>query len=176
MKQAKQLSPDNIGKLTRVITDLNKSDTYTKGESRAKYIRPNGRIYSLKQKEFSKGVGGGNSYGFKLQGHSSRLLLKNVSSTTQEGARQTVLKTGNKSPHSFLDGDLYSYEINEEKHSAIVADMLEKGAKYLSYDPYKVKGFVLMDSPHLPADCSALIPFKSARLVYCFEDSVLALV
>ena len=150
----------------RVITDLNCSDTY-KVDGK-KYINKNGRVYSVKTRDIKNK--------WKLNGHSNRLILENVTSTTQEGARQTVLKTNAKAPHSFLDGVLISHTVNEEEHKALIAEMLAQGAQYLSYDPYKVKGFVLLNEAHLPKDCSKLEAFKGAKKVYCFEDSVLALV
>ena len=163
---ARELKTLNIAQGTRVqiITDLQSSNTY-KVEGKL-YIHKGGRVYSIKDK--SEGS-------WKLNGHASRFIITEVKAEYSETERQRVLRTNKKRPHAFLHGDIQKHSISEIEHKAILADMLAKGAKYLAYNPYKTSTFVLLNNPHLPENCTGLEAFKSARLVYCFEDSVLAL-
>lgn len=163
MRQHKKIEI-NKGERVRVITDLQTSDTFRRNGKL--FIVPMGRAYSVSSKVCRN---------WRLNGHTSRLILSNVTTHNMENERLKVLETNRKKPHAFLDGDIQSHCISDEEHSAIVSKLLSKGAKYVSYDPYKVKGFVLIDTPHLPEDCSKLNKFTNAKLVYCFEDSVLAI-
>lgn len=154
------------GFVGRVIVDLHLSETFRDKDRKLRLIS---RVYSVKDKKQSS---------WKLAGHSPRLFIKNACFPISESGRQTVLKTGAKLPHAYIQGTIESHSISDRVHSGIVKNLLDQGATWIAYDPYKVSSFCKTDSEHLPADtkaCSNLVKVDSADIVYAYENGVLAL-
>lgn len=69
-----------------------------------------------------------------VAGHAIAVKLENVSFRVQEGGRQTVLKTGRKNVHAFVNGTLVECSENNQA-------LEPSGAVQVSYNPYKAGYF-----------------------------------
>lgn len=164
------LTPSDCGFATRLLVDLNISDSEVVIENGRKRKRHRSRIYSLKHSVNGR---------WKLKGHAHRCVLDGVGFIVSETKRQQVISSQSKVPHAFITGMVSTiiepWNVNE--HNIMLRSFIEKGAIFLAYNPYLTAGFVSTGArPGLEGiDIDALPILEKCRTVYCYESAVLAI-
>jgi len=164
------LSTSDIGFATRLLVDLNISDSEVLFENGRKRKRHRSRIYSLKHSVNSR---------WKLKGHAHRCVLDDVGFIVSETKRQQVISSQSKVPHAFITGMVTRIvePWNLIDHNYMLRSFIEKGAIFIAYDPYLTAGFVSTGvRPGLEGiDIDALPILEKCKSVYCYESAVLAI-
>lgn len=156
-----------IGETVKIITCLNTSETKTVDRKKQLITR----FYSMTVKG-------------KVLGHAPRFVIRNVYSTVSENTRLKVVAAGSKTPHAWLHGELLGLVPSgiDDHHNDLIKTMLEQGAVYIAFDPYKVDQFKILNTEKLPGiganDLPGMEPGKTGTVIkqmYCYEHGILAL-
>ena len=167
-KSYKPLDAKAIGKVGWVLLDLNISQLCM-GSGKGKSLQT--RYYSVKILTDGR---------WKLEGHSPRLLMYDVKLSVSERLRLQVVSKASKTPHAYMTGTVNDKisSTKHEEHYQVIESLLERGGRYLCYDPYKVDGFVLSETEKLPKSTSHanLISIDRVAVAYAYETGIIALV
>lgn len=164
------LTTSDIGFTTRLLVDLNISDSVVVFENGRKRKRHRSRVYSLKHSVNGR---------WKLKGHAHRCVLDGVGFIVSETKRQQVISSQSKVPHAFITGMvsriIEPWNVND--HNTMLRTFIEQDAVFLAYNPYLTAGFVSTGvRPGLEGiDIDALPILEKCKSVYCYESAVLAI-
>lgn len=161
------LTPSVLGQICNIITDVNVSVKDSNLERRKRKMIT--RYYSVKTKSGGK---------WNFVGHAPRIQLMNATFHVSQKLRDQVIKTGSKIPHAFIKGTItFMPSTHDDKaHSRLLLDLLNGGAKYIHYCPYRTSEFVTSNCPGLPNAPSPIESLTSVfrcRYVYAFETGVI---
>jgi|GEM_PF-5353108 len=168
-RQYRPLSGDAVGTVGRILTDLNVSIREPIHDLKRR--RMTTRYYSVKTRS---------DRGWRLQGHTPRILLREAELMVQERARRLVVQAGAKSPHAFVQGRIGFIDSgdNHAHHLALLKTLFESGGRFVAYCPYRTAQFVWHTNRFLPdcvRRCQELVPVSYVRQLYAFENGMVAL-